>query len=118
MKTPAPHYSNISIIVAQNQRVPTYLRRRTFPPQALDLAISINLVVLKDSQLGLLALMLDLLWCGVHLLLSLLGATTQTEDEMESRLLLDVVVAQGSAILKLLASENKALLVGWDTLLV
>ena len=56
---------------------------RTLPPQALDLAITIHLVVLEHGQLGLLALMLDLLRSGVDLLLPLLGATTQTEDEME-----------------------------------
>jgi hypothetical protein len=32
--------------------------------------------------------------------------------------LLDVVIAQGSAILKLLAGENQALLVRWNTLLI
>ena len=96
----------------------TYLGRRTFPPQALDLAIPVNLVVLEHSQLGLLALVLDLLGCGVHLLLSLLSATTQTEDEVKSRLLLNIVVAQGSAVFKLLSGENKALLVWRDTLLV
>ena len=37
---------------------------------------------------------------------------------MECRLLLDVVVAQGAAILKLLASEDESLLVWWDALLV
>ena len=37
---------------------------------------------------------------------------------MESRLLLDVVVAKGAAVLELLASENEALLIGRDTLLV
>merc|ERR1711964_729157 len=34
---------------------------------------------------------------------------------MECRLLLDVVIAQGAAILQLFTSENKSLLVGWDT---
>lgn len=62
--------------------------------------------------------MLDLLRCSVHLLLALLSATTQTKDEVESRLLLDVVVAQGAAVFKLLAGEDKALLVRRDTLLV
>ncbi len=37
---------------------------------------------------------------------------------MQSRLFLDVVVAQGAAILELLAGENETLLVGRDTLLV
>ena len=37
------------------------------------------------------------------------------EDQVKSRLLLDVVVAQGTAILKLLASKDKALLVRGNT---
>ena len=37
---------------------------------------------------------------------------------MESRLLLDVVVGQGTSVLELLASKDQALLVGRDTLLV
>jgi hypothetical protein len=37
---------------------------------------------------------------------------------MESRLLLDVVVAQGAAILQLLAGEDETLLVRRDALLV
>ena len=37
---------------------------------------------------------------------------------MESGLLLDVVVAKGAAVLKLLSSENEALLIGRDALLV
>ena len=47
-----------------------------------------------------------------------LHATTETEDQVEGGLLLDVVIGQGAAILKLLASENQALLVRRDTLLV
>ena len=42
----------------------------------------------------------------VGLFLALLGTTTQTKDEVESRLLLDVVVAEGATILELLTSEN------------
>ena len=37
---------------------------------------------------------------------------------MEGRLLLDVVVGEGAAVLKLLSSEDQALLVRWDSLLV
>jgi hypothetical protein len=50
----------------------------TLPPQALDLAVSINLVVLEYGELSLLALVLNLLGSGVDLLLALLAATTQT----------------------------------------
>ncbi|KAI8324696.1 hypothetical protein GQ54DRAFT_55794 [Martensiomyces pterosporus] len=44
--------------------------------------------------------------------------TTQTEDEVEGRLLLDVVVREGAAVLELLTGEDKALLIRGDTLLV
>jgi hypothetical protein len=37
---------------------------------------------------------------------------------VQSRLLLDVVVAQGTAVLELLAGEDETLLVWWDALLV
>jgi len=47
-----------------------------------------------------------------------LHTATETKDEMEGRLLLDVVVAEGTAVFKLLASEDETLLVRWDALLV
>ena len=62
--------------------------------------------------------MLDLLGRSVDLLLALLGTTTETEDQVEGRLLLDVVVREGAAVFKLLASEDQALLVGRDAFLV
>ena len=54
----------------------TYVGSWAFSPETLDLSITIDLVVLEHSQLGLLALVLDLLGGGVHLLLALLSATT------------------------------------------
>lgn len=96
----------------------TYSLGRTLPTQALDLAIAINLVVLEDGELGLSALVLDLLRGGVDLLLALLGATTKAQDKVQRRLLLDVVVRQRAAVLELLAGEDQTLLVGRDTLLV
>jgi hypothetical protein len=47
-----------------------------------------------------------------------LHTTTKAEDEVESRLLLDVVVGESAAVFKLLAGENKTLLVRRDALLV
>ena len=44
-----------------------------------------------------------------------LHSTTETEDQVEGRLLLDVVVGKGTTIFQLLASEDKTLLVGRDT---
>jgi hypothetical protein len=69
------------------------------------------LVVLEDGQLDLLLLVPDLLGGGVHLLLPLLTATTETEDEVKGGLLLDVVIRKGPAVLKLLAGENQTLLI-------
>jgi hypothetical protein len=61
---------------------------------------------------------LDLLGGGVDLLLPLLTSTTQAEHQMESRLLLDVVIGEGAAILELLAREDETLLVRGNALLV
>ena len=47
-----------------------------------------------------------------------LHTTTETEDQVEGRFLLDVVVREGAAIFQLLSGEDKTLLVRGDTLLV
>ena len=47
-----------------------------------------------------------------------LHATAETEDQVKGALLLNVVVAQSATVLKLLSSEDEALLVGRDALLV
>ena len=44
-----------------------------------------------------------------------LHTTTQAENKVEGRLLLDVVIGKGATILKLLAGEDETLLVGRDT---
>jgi len=47
-----------------------------------------------------------------------LHATTQTEDKMEGRLLLDIVILEGTAVFELLAGEDKPLLVWRDSFFV
>ena len=47
-----------------------------------------------------------------------LHATTEAEYEMEGRLLLNVVVRESTTVLKLLTSEDKALLIRRDALLI
>ena len=47
-----------------------------------------------------------------------LHTSSKSEDQVESRFLLDVVVGEGSSILKLLSSEDESLLIWWDTFLV
>lgn len=120
MKTPAPHWRDELAEVPREEDMAggTYLGSRALAAQTLDLAVTVNLVVLEDGELGLLVLVLDLLGGGVHLLLALLTTTTQAEHEVQGRLLLDVVVRKGAAVLELLTSEDQALLVGGDTLLV
>ena len=44
--------------------------------------------------------------------------TTESEDQMEGGLLLDVIVGESAAILELLAGEDQTLLIGGNTLLV
>merc|ERR1719350_1620444 len=91
---------------------------RAFAPQAVDLAVVVHLVVLEDSQLNLAVLVLDLLGSSVILLLPLLGASPQPEDQVQGGLLLDVVVGQGAPVLQLLSSEDQPLLVWGDSLLI
>lgn len=90
----------------------------TLSSQPLNLAVTVDLVVLENGQLGLLSLVLDLLGGAVHLLLSLLGTTSKSQHKMQSGLLLDVVIGERSAVLELLASEDQSLLVGWNAFLV
>ena len=44
--------------------------------------------------------------------------TSESQDEMESGFLLDVVVTEGSSILELLSGEDESLLIGRDSFLV
>ena len=48
----------------------------------------------------------------------LLGTATKTEDQVKSRLLLDVVIRKSSSVFKLFTSEDKTLLVWWNTFFV
>ena len=43
---------------------------------------------------------------------------SESENQMEGRLLLDVVIRKCSSILKLLTGEDESLLIWWDTLLI
>ena len=45
-------------------------------------------------------------------------SSSKSEDEMESRLFLDVVVRESSSILKLLSSEDESLLIWWNSFFV
>jgi len=47
-----------------------------------------------------------------------LHTTTESEHKVEGGFLLDVVIGEGSSILKLLSGEDESLLVGWDSFLI
>jgi len=47
-----------------------------------------------------------------------LHTTSESEDQVKSRFLLDVVVRESSTIFKLLSGENESLLIWWDSFLV
>lgn len=80
---------------------------RALTTSALDRTIRVDLVVLENSKFGLLVLVLDLLRGGVNFFLALLGSTLKTENQINGRLLLNVVVRNGKAILELLTGEEK-----------
>ena len=67
------------------------------------------------SVTNLLVLVGDLLGGGVVLLLLLLTASAKAQHQVEGRLLLDVVVRKGAAVLELLTSENQTLLIRGDS---
>ena len=79
---------------------------------------------LGATHVGLsLLLLLDLGGLVLHLTGTSKGAmdlatTTQTEHEVKSRLLLNVVIRKSAAVLELLSSENQTLLIWGDSLLV
>ena len=44
--------------------------------------------------------------------------SSESQNEMKSRFLLDVIVRKSSSVFELLSCEDKSLLIGWDTFLV
>merc|ERR1719419_172900 len=108
----------LPVKVGSHEDAGTTLLGRAFTTQTVDLAVVVRLVVLEDGQLDLLVLVLDLLGGGVVLLLALLAATPEPEDQVKGRLLLNVVIRQGPPVLQLLAGKDQPLLVRGDSLLV
>merc|ERR1712172_175836 len=45
-------------------------------------------------------------------------STSKSKDQVEGGFLLDVVIREGSSVFKLLSSEDKSLLIWWDTFLI
>jgi hypothetical protein len=59
-------------------------------------------------------LLITVVFGGENLEGGLNDSTTETKDEVEGRLLLDVVVRESPAVLELLSGKDQSLLVGWD----
>ena len=108
----------LAVVVPGHEDAWTTLRRWALAAELLHRAVIVDAVVLERGHLDLAVFVLNLLGSRVRLLLALLGTTTQTKYEVQGRLLLNVVIAQRAAILKLLASEDQALLVRRNALLV
>jgi hypothetical protein len=47
-----------------------------------------------------------------------LHTSSKSEDQVESRFFLNVIVRKGSSIFKLLSSEDKSLLIWWDSFFI
>jgi len=91
---------------------------RAFFAQTRDLAVFVDLVVFQYGQLDLLLLMLVLLGSRVRLLLALLSATAKSQNQMQRRLFLDIVVGQRATVFQLLSGENQSLLIWRNSFLV
>jgi hypothetical protein len=76
----------LAVKVRSHEDARTTLSVGALATQALDLAVVIDLVELKDGELDLLVLVLDLLGLGVNLLLALLRATAETKHQVKGRL--------------------------------
>ena len=98
----------LAVEVGGHEHSCTALLSTALAPQAVDLAVVIDLVVLQHRELDLPLLVLDLLGSGVVLLLPLLGSSPQSEHQVEGGLLLDIVIRKSAAILQLLASEDQS----------
>merc|ERR1712105_78596 len=108
----------LSVVHVSHENTSTTDINRAFSSRPSDFAVVINFVVFQCSKLDLDMLVLDFLWCGVVLLLSLLTTTSQTKHKMKSGFLLDVVVTQGTTIFQLLASEDQSLLIRRNSFLI
>merc|ERR1719502_2459201 len=80
------------------------------PAQACDLVVGVHLVELQHSKLDLLALVLDLLWLCVGLLLTLLASTLQLKIQEQSGLVGNAAGTQELSRLQRAATKNQALL--------
>ena len=87
-------------------------------PQPNNLTSILNTVILESLKGNGLINTLCLLGLGVNLLLPLLSSPTETENQVQGGLFLDVVIRESAPILQLLSSEDQTLLIRGDSLLI
>ena len=80
-----------------------------------NVTIRINRVVLQYGQFNLFVYVLVFLWSCVLFFLSLFTTPSQSQDQVQGRFLLDVVVGQGTPIFQLLTSKDQSLLIRWNS---
>ena len=90
----------------------------TVLPETHNLTTVLYSVVLEGLERDCLVRALGLLRLGIDLLLALLSSSPEAKNQVERGFLLDVVVRESSAVLKLLSSKDETLLIRGDSLLV
>ena len=108
----------LTVEMGSHEDAGTTLFSGALASQTMNFAVVVHTVVLQHGQFNFLMLVFDLLGSGVILLLALLATTTETKDQVKSRLFLDVVIGESSSVLELLSSEDEPLLVWWNAFLI
>lgn len=106
-----------AVLVNSHAHTSTASLVRAVTTRTGDFVVLIDLVELQDSELGVFVDVVLLLWLGVGLLLALL-TTTKSQHQVQSGLLLDVVIRKSTSIFELLSSEDQTLLIRRNSFLV
>ena len=110
-------FSAVVTVVMLGHETADSCNRRIFS-KASDLSVGLNSVVLQGLHRNGLVHSLHLLGSGEDLLFALLTSSSETKDQVEGGLLLDVVVAQSASIFQLLSGKNQTLLIRRDSFLI
>lgn len=110
--------ASVAIVVTSHEHSSAARFLRAFFSQTGHLARTVHLVKLQCRQLNRLVLVGNLLGGSVHFLLALLATTSQSQHQVQSRFLLNIVIGQRSAVFQLLSGKNQTLLIRGNALLV
>jgi len=99
----------LAIVMPGHENTSTAFGVGAFATKTGDLAGFIDFIVLKNSELDLSLLVLDLLGGSISLLLTLLTTTQQLGIEVKSAVVLDTVQSESILVLQRLASVGETL---------